>query len=261
MTKWRRVNKRTPCPICKKADWCTVLADGTGVLCMRVESRHPRPGGGWFHWLKDPVPPPPERPERDAAPPVEDWDALQQECWAAASTEAIALFAGSLAVSAASLVRLGVGRHPKGSWTFPFRNAGGRVIGIQMRGSAGRKWCVEGSKLGLFIARDGPRDRWLMICEGASDTAALMDYGFDAVGRPSCSACVDMIAEYAIDRDCVIVEDSDGPGIAGAEALVRPLQQTAASVRVIRPHRRNDVRGWGASRQAWQCMIGNANPR
>src|SRR5436853_491130 len=33
-----RVSHARPCPICHHADWCSAFADGTAVICMRVES-------------------------------------------------------------------------------------------------------------------------------------------------------------------------------------------------------------------------------
>src|SRR5271165_2562838 len=37
-TRWRRVTRGSPCPICERADWCSVSADGTVAKCMRVEA-------------------------------------------------------------------------------------------------------------------------------------------------------------------------------------------------------------------------------
>lgn len=34
---WIRVEKASPCPICKEADWCSVSADGALAKCMRIE--------------------------------------------------------------------------------------------------------------------------------------------------------------------------------------------------------------------------------
>jgi hypothetical protein len=35
---WQRVSRGSPCPICRRPDWCAVSANGTVVLCQRVES-------------------------------------------------------------------------------------------------------------------------------------------------------------------------------------------------------------------------------
>jgi hypothetical protein len=49
----RRVSRSSPCPICRKADWCRVAANGAYAICNRVESPTPARGngGGWIHRL------------------------------------------------------------------------------------------------------------------------------------------------------------------------------------------------------------------
>jgi hypothetical protein len=34
-TKWSRVTRRDPCPICEGDSWCSVADDGTAVCCRR----------------------------------------------------------------------------------------------------------------------------------------------------------------------------------------------------------------------------------
>src|SRR5262245_44130080 len=74
---WVRVSGRSPCPICKHADWCCVSADGALAKCMRVEAECWRSGTDrtgaryYLHRLAgdarpDPVPPP--RPPGPQAP-------------------------------------------------------------------------------------------------------------------------------------------------------------------------------------------------
>jgi hypothetical protein len=78
-SRWRRVNKSTPCPVCKHPDWCAISTDGALAACRRIEA------GGWrsktdragvpiyLHRLDGaagtpPVPPPsPEGPAPDRA--------------------------------------------------------------------------------------------------------------------------------------------------------------------------------------------------
>jgi hypothetical protein len=36
--KWNPVNRKHPCPICRKPDWCSVSTDGSLVACRRIES-------------------------------------------------------------------------------------------------------------------------------------------------------------------------------------------------------------------------------
>lgn len=51
---WDRVSRETPCPICRKSDFCEVSNDGLVVHCMRIASDLPSTYrlGGWLHLLK-----------------------------------------------------------------------------------------------------------------------------------------------------------------------------------------------------------------
>ena len=40
-TKWIRVTKRNPCPVCGKPDWCLISEDGKAAICARIESDRP----------------------------------------------------------------------------------------------------------------------------------------------------------------------------------------------------------------------------
>jgi phage/plasmid primase-like uncharacterized protein len=102
-------------------------------------------------------------------------------------------FAAELGVSMNSLLRLSVGwSEDHDAWTFPMRNANGKVVGIRLRRPDGRKVSVTGGHEGLFIPRG--RDLYpgepLLIAEGPTDTAALLDLNFMAIGRPSCTGGV-----------------------------------------------------------------------
>jgi Domain of unknown function (DUF3854) len=35
---WRRVNRKQPCPICGKPDWCRISADGQWAICRRLDT-------------------------------------------------------------------------------------------------------------------------------------------------------------------------------------------------------------------------------
>ena len=80
---------------------------------------------------------------------------------------------------------------------------------------------MTGSRQGLFFSRIPPYER-IFVCEGPTDTAALMSFDVAVVGRPSCLGCEDMIQEL-IERnhvkEVVLVPDHDKPGLDGAERL------------------------------------------
>lgn len=62
-SKWVRVNKRNPCPICDKPDWCLISQDGNAAICARVKSDKQAGEGGWLHRLSEGHPPLPLPPK------------------------------------------------------------------------------------------------------------------------------------------------------------------------------------------------------
>jgi phage/plasmid primase-like uncharacterized protein len=145
----------------------------------------------------------------------------------------------------------------------------GDICGIRLRGADGRKWAVKGSRQGLFIPEclNNCADR-LLICEGPTDTAALLDLGFDAVGRPSCNGgnrCVLGLVlsdGRLVPREVVIVADSDEPGQRGAWKLATTLVAYVSRVRIIEPPGGiKDARQWvqsGATRYDVEAAIDEA---
>ena len=159
--------------------------------------------------------------------------------------------ANSLGVSADSLRQLRVGWSSEhAAYTFPMCDAVGRVLGVRLRGSDGHKWSVRGGQEGLFLPRTGEtaNSGMLLVCEGPTDAAALIDLGFYTIGRPSCTGGVRLIVELvqSLRPDCVtILADADAPGIRGANNLAVLLTAYVPSVRVvIPPPGIKDARQW-----------------
>src|SRR5262249_61220748 len=96
----------------------------------------------------------------------------------------------SLGLSVTSLSRFGVGWSAgHAAWTFPMVDHTGTVLGMRLRLPDGRKLSVRGGKEGLFLPRDFAAQSPVLIAEGPTDAAALLDLGFPAaLGRPSCTA-------------------------------------------------------------------------
>jgi hypothetical protein len=172
--------------------------------------------------------------------------------------------AAELGLSAASLRRIGAGwvgadalamvettcRGP-GCWAFPMHSSDGRVVGIRLRSPSGFKYAVAGGAEGLFLPRDLSSAAQLLVAEGPTDTAALLDLGFAAIGRPSCSGGMRQTASLVGRLHCnsiVIVSDNDEPGLRGAAVLGAVLRPHVADVRVIRPPGGiKDARAWRLS--------------
>jgi 5S rRNA maturation endonuclease (ribonuclease M5) len=251
----RRVSRDQPCPICGKKDWCVVEASGELAFCCRVDEgatkyidrleawEHPVTGKEIRKALRKYC----VKAEIDN-PPTIDAAALAAEYAAAITGNHIGELSQDLGVSEAALLDMGVGwSEAHLAYTFPMVNAAREPIGIRLRSISGKKWAVRGSRSGLFVPRSFAPSEHVYICEGPTDTAAMLDLGFEAIGRPACRGGGSFIRSLLRSfRGCVVVmADSDGPGVQGAEALCEELvSMRVASVCMIQPDRGKDVRQW-----------------
>lgn len=261
-----RATKRRPCPVCGKPDWCLIAKDGTTAICSRTPSKIPKGDAGYLHMLTEPLPK--YEPRRDEKPPSNiDWNTMAERFRVKISDEQIMELSRSLGVSQHSLWRLQTGWSSiHDAYTNPMFNHRGEVIGVRLRKPDGFKYAVTGSQNGLFFPMLSSGDGPLVIVEGASDVAALLDLGFDAIGRPSCSSCVYMTMDVVAsrrNREWVIIEDHDEPkkrpdgsvwypGQEGAAKLAEALLDTGKPGKVIAANGAKDVREWkkaGATRQ------------
>jgi len=215
---FERVSKLHPCPVCKKPDWCRVFGDGW-VECMRVQSDMPAKSGGWMWRTSSGLrPPSPQRGEGGSKPPTINATKLMRDWLAATPATALAEFATSLGVSTPSLAAVGAAwAAPHSAWAFPMCDGYGNVVGIRLRNERG-KFAVRGSRQGIFLA-SVPAQKTLFVCEGPTDTAAAVELGLFAVGRPNCCCGGAEIKVFARRHDCrrvVIISDNDKPGLDGA---------------------------------------------
>jgi hypothetical protein len=95
------------------------------------------------------------------------------------------------------------------------------------------KFAVRGSKQGIFTSAEcgtrstehgaqGTARPTLFVCEGPTDTAAAVELGLFAVGRPNCCCGGAEIKVFARRHDCrrvVIISDNDKPGLDGARKV------------------------------------------
>lgn len=152
----------------------------------------------------------------------------------------------------------------------PVKEAGftdaGNTIGIRLRRPMGRKFCITGSRAGLFIPAALDTDAQLLIAEGESDTAALLDLNFAVIGRPGCASGVGLIVNFCRRHgahDVVVVADQGQPGQHGAARLAASLRAKCPLVRVITPPAA-DARAWrqqGATSAQMLQLIRNAHRR
>ena len=265
---WLRVSPEHPCLTCGKSDWCLNAKDGTASLCQRLSEGAVRRCGdaGWLHrhrnglehqlWATKRFTVPVERPALR-----EDLANLNAEFRAAVDPRRLDRLAADLGLSVPCLQRLGIGWCARSSaWSFPMTNCTGDVLGIRLRTGAGRKFAIKGSHDGLFVSVGLDKPILLLIAEGPTDTAALLDLGFDAIGRPSCRGgsvlAAELVRKHRPD-ETVIVADRDEPGQEGARALVPRLLPCCRRLRIVTPPSGvKDARAWmrtaPPARQSWK---------
>lgn len=279
--EWIRVSRSEPCPICGKPDYCT---RSKGVAkCMRVESEKPASGeaGGWIHKLEgQQVQTATLKKKREV--PQRDWSTFAQQCFESGAKVRASL-STELGVSVEALERLLVGSgfddyRSLGFSTWPERRQGGMVVGIVRRyrvgvsEGGGNKLTVPGSKHGLYL----PRNWWqspgpVVLCEGGSDTAALLTMGMCAIGRPSNVAGVNLLIGVLreFERPIIVLGERDQklervgttkscpancdgcawcfPGRFGARATAERLAKSLSGKRIMwrmPPAGAKDVREW-----------------
>lgn len=275
---WQRVSKRRPCPVCGHPDWCLITGpEGapTAAICPRVESSQRAGEAGYLHVLRPDDGP--QRPRRrtvraSSEPMGERQTEIAREALLGAlgtPLELLERLGVNLGLSAESLQRLGACWLPeRRAWGFPMREANGRICGVRLRLPNGRKLAIKGGREGLFYPIDIEPGGRLLAAEGPTDTAALLDLGFSAVGRPSCSGGVRHVLQLVRRleaAEAVVVADGDKPGRLGAERLTASLVAYVATVRTIRPPDGiKDARAWkaaGATHGDVQAAIEAAEPR
>lgn len=271
--KMKRVSKKIPCSVCEKPDWCLVAQDGSAAICARIESGSVKRCGdaGWLHQLRK-IPNWQRQPKRISIRTEQSCDLTQLagEFQAQAEKQGMMeVLAKQLQVSAGSLLRLKVGWCAREScWTFPLRDAQGRVVGLNRRFADGRKRIFSGHKAGLYLPVDLPDDMQemtLLVVEGGSDTAAGLDLDFWAVGRFSCTHGTKLLRKLIKQRrpeQVVIVADADDPGQHGAKRLICQLKPYTPNLRILTPPVK-DLREWirnGADHSALDRLIRKSSP-
>lgn len=273
---WIRVSSQRPCPICGRPDWCGVAADGSAAACMRVELGSVRrlKNGAWLHRFGDddprrptggalpaPAAPPPAQAIADAATAALKLRRLMDGYRRAATPRKLDGLAAKLGLSSRRpLDDLGVGWsafHP--GFAFPCRDGLGRLVGVQVRREDGMKRLLRGSRQGLFLPwnlRQLSTDTPLVVCEGASDTAACLDLAhrhqadlslpalpWRAIGRPNwaCGGEELLVLVQSLHPDAnarvAVMADNEaaGDGRRGARELAELLRPHVRRVEVLIP--------------------------
>jgi hypothetical protein len=242
-----------------------LAADGSAVICARIESSKRCGEAGWLHRLREDPWWPERRMVRRIVGTIKptaaraDMQQLAARFRAALDAGPLQCLALSLGLSVGSLHRLSIGWSSNhGAWSFPMTDANGNVLGIRLRHPNGCKFSVTGSKEGLFLpAGTGANSSPLLICEGPTDAAALLDMGFpQVVGRPSCTGGIKLLVELVRKwqpPEVVVVSDGDEPGQRGANNLASVLVAYVPAVRIVAPPiDLKDVRDWLRAGGTWR---------
>lgn len=218
------------------------------ALCQRVESPRRKGDAGFVHMINGNVKLPPIAKITDCLP-AEVIETLVMEWMADLEVWRLCELAAELGVTGASLHRLNVGWNIRlGCFTFPMRNADFEYAGARYVFPGGEKRSLKGGGEGLFLPLDSVGGNQLVICEGASDTASMLDRGFMAIGKPNCTGGHDYcgaIVERFKPKQVVIVCDRDKVGEQGGLRLADRLKAWA-SVALIQPTAAKDAREAGS---------------
>lgn len=122
---------------------------------------------------------------------------------------------------------------------------------------------LKGEKSRSCLADNGGP---VIVVEGFSDVCAALDLGFDAVGRPSNLACMDLLADVVRGREVIVVGENDlkpngeHPGREGMIAAYQVVGRSSPHVRMVMPPPHiKDLRGWlvkhGLTRERFQEYV------
>ena len=240
-----RVNKDNLCPICLKPDWCLVSEDGRAAICARIKEGSTCSAGeaGYLFILDEKYVPKPYVPKE--YPPI-DWLKLIIDYYHDGG-----IFLPKLAaewnVNISTLRNLFIGWDGE-AYNIAMRNGNFEVIGIHRRFPDGTKCAVSGSKNGLFYSICKVIQPELIIVEGASDCATILDMGFYAIGRPNCSGGKEYIKEFIennpVIKKVLIIGENDAAGMEGSKKLKKYIKNLIYTILCLPPQYYNDVREW-----------------
>ncbi len=241
---YNRVSQKMPCPVCKRTHWCLISDNGLWFICTKVESSKSYEAYyGWLHPLGNTEYLAPKKViktkdyKHDPTYVRMVYDTLNfDSCW-------FYRLAEKLNLPPVVFTNLGVGTRTN-VFYFPMFNAQLKLIGLKIRNLDGKKWCLEHSQLGIYVSRSIVVSKELYICEGESDTAALLSHNYNVVGRASATSCKGILKEFTKQFPKVtIVSDYDIHGLGFKESckLARFINRP---VSIVLNREYKDIRKW-----------------
>jgi 5S rRNA maturation endonuclease (ribonuclease M5) len=242
-----------------------IATNGSVAICPRTEAGSKKflDGSGYLHVVDPSIPMPDRKDEQGVELPEHNlvMSTLASKMMQACDDERLGVFSDQLGVSRASLRMLRAGWSANSdAFSFPMYRAGQRVIGIRLRSVHGKKWAIKGSRQGLFMPSQWPSQRrGIIVCEGPTDTAAMLTLGFNAIGRPSAMGSHALVEEAVAGKSVCIVCDRDEVGLASAVRLAEHLRRSKACpmTGIIVPPAK-DAREWvrsGATRESVLTVV------
>lgn len=255
---WKRCDKKHPCKVCGKNDWCTESPDGSFAVCMRVADQgalRAVKNGGFLFRLKETPQPLRRIIKRQTREAPKELPSLipAREFELEASARCLGLPPAALLEYGASLYDTGL--------AFPMYDGAGERIGYRIRLGDGKKFCVTGSRNGIFIPHFFTLDKRepLFVVEGPTDAAALFSLGLQAIGRPSNTGGHELLVEFLAGfRQVVILVDRDSNPQArqGTERAAQNLAMALKGiVKIFHPPGFKDAREWISQGSATASLI------
>jgi len=237
----------------------------------------PKDGGGLFR--NNGTRRPPTRPYRPSTPSTStEWPDRDERYRNAITTAQCEALAAELGVTPTALREIGVGwatydelrsmrasfagddgSYPDGAFTFPERDGNGRIVGLSLRATDGRKGFPAGARRGLIVPSTLKNQSGdVLVVEGATDVAGCLTLGVPAVGRPSNASGAADLATLLDSRPTLIVgerdQKADGryPGRDGAKRVAQQLAATweTSVFWTLPPDAVKDIRTWLQARVA-----------
>ncbi|KKN66047.1 hypothetical protein LCGC14_0475250 [marine sediment metagenome] len=249
------------CAICQKPNWCLAHIDGKRIICPRVKSNVHLKKAGFMHKVFDNGLKKRKFNKKHTAYYRKgiNWKNINKlYCSKLKNKQYPYLrytsFALELGISKETLEAFGLGWDGE-AWTFPARDGNLEIVGIMRRFPDGHKIWVSRSKPGLFIPKVKSFEGNVFVTEGVTDAAAMVDYGFRALGRSNCQTGVAYIKNFLYNHPKIgqvtIVGDNDpdnvhgNVGQVGAFTLAKELYKATSFTAVLEvPEQFKDVRLW-----------------
>ncbi len=161
--------------------------------------------------------------------------------------------ANELGVTPQSLADLRIGKNsPAFECSFPLRQPNGYIIGtsnrpLEQNSNRTKRTIGQGASKGLLFIPESISPHYVILTEGASDTAAVISAGFSSVvGRASAASGTESVVQLCQrlrPRLVINLRDADRAGMLGHKKLVRAFG-TMPVIELLPANGHKDAREW-----------------